>query len=113
MKAIEPKTSQNNRYHFHAKVKQQKKSKEKVASLPKEPKKRTTTKKSNTEVEKKSKKTTKKKQSNSWIKTGLHSFKCPECKKDQIIMYPLQEIFNYCPYCGKKLKNDFSKPIIL
>lgn len=48
-----------------------------------------------------------------WLQTGLHTYKCPFCKKEQIIMFPLQSMFKYCPDCGKKVEHKNDKIIRL
>ena len=82
--------------------------------------KKDTTKKTN---EDKSAKTKRPKKENSkaknvthskvWLQTGLHTYKCPFCKNEQIIMFPLQSMFKYCPDCGKKVEHKNDKIIRL
>lgn len=38
-----------------------------------------------------------------WIKLEGHNFKCPKCGAEHVIIYPIQDMFTYCPTCGKKI----------
>lgn len=38
-----------------------------------------------------------------WIRLEGHNFRCPKCGAEHVIIYPIQDMFTYCPTCGKKI----------